>query len=87
MIQMGNKDCLIGQIDSTLPEPNFILIEKSGNQFIIIMLYVPPSHDLVKFVKNLDKELEFLEAFKVPIVLMGDFNIDTLREVNLQPSY
>ena len=44
-------------------------------------------HDMIKFVNELDKELERLAQYKKPIILTGDINIDTLQKNKLQQSY
>ena len=87
MIQIGEKTSLIDQLGSTLPESIYILVEVSENKLVIALASVPPNYDKVKFVEELDKKREFLAAFSVPIVWLRDFNIDTLRENNLQLSF
>ena len=51
------------------------------------MAYVPPRYDKIQFVDELDKELQHLAQYKVPIILTGDINSDTLQKNKLQQSY
>ena len=87
MIQLGDKVNLLEQLESGIPESLSILVEVSGKQFIVVLAYVPPRYDKIKFVDELDKELERLAQYKVPIILTGDINIDTLQKNKLQQSY
>ena len=87
MIQLGDKVNLLEQLESGIPESLSILVEVSGKQFIVVLVYVRPRYDKIKFVDELDKELERLAQYKVPIILTGDINIDTLQKNKLQQSY
>ena len=52
-----------------------------------MLAYVPRRYDKIKFVDELDRELERLAQYKVPIILTGDINIDTLQKNKFQQSY
>ena len=78
---------LSNRFECSLPESVAILAEIGGNKFILIVAYIPPRYDKNKFIEELDKELEILAQKNIPIVLAGDFNINTLILNNLQQSY
>ena len=73
MIQLGDKVNLLEQLESGIPESLSILVEVSGKQFIVVLAYVPPRYNKIIFVDELDKELERLAQYKVPIILTGDY--------------
>ena len=79
MIQLGEV-VLIDLLNCNLSESISVLVKKNG-------LNVPPRDDKIPFVEELDQELEKLTRNKVPIVLAGDFNTNTLKFNNPQQGY
>ena len=69
MIQLGDKVNFLEQLESGFSKFLSILVEVSGKQFIVVLAYVPPRYDKIKFFDELDKELERLAQYKVPIIL------------------
>ena len=62
-------------------------MEFKGKKAIILAAYVPPRYDKQFFIETLDKELEHLAQRKTPIIVTGDFNIDTIKNNNLNRDY
>ena len=64
-------------------------VEIGGNKLIIMLAYVPSRFNKMQFVGELDKQLENLSQFEIPIILAGDFHNDDSRNenINVQQSY
>ena len=51
-----------------------------GNPFILLCIYKPPSTKLSDWEEPLHSLLEFIISNKEPVVIVGDFNIDLLKD-------
>ena len=80
MIQLGNKVNLIDQLDSELPESVSVLVEFNGKKAIILAAYAPPRYDKQLFIEILAKELEHFAQRKLPMIVTGVLNIETIKK-------
>lgn len=58
----------------------FSAIEVKGCNLIIVLLYRPPTGDMCIFLNNLTSILVFIFSFGKNIVVLGDFNVNFLKE-------
>ena len=63
-------------------EGEFLTIEifnSNSNNIVICLIYRPPNTDPIKFINCLSTTIECLRSSKKIIYLMGDFNINLLK--------
>ena len=54
-----------------------ILTSKSGKKVILAVIYRSPQN--VQFIEHIERSLNYVSNWSLPIILVGDFNYDLLK--------
>ena len=79
MIQCKDGFDVLGELDINLEESIAVKVFHQGLYFVLIVVYNPPRSNKMEFIERLDEVLESFQSL-MPVIIMGDMNIDTLKK-------
>ena len=86
MIQCKDGFDVLGELDINLEECFAVKVFLQGLYFVLIVFYNPPRSNKMEFIERLDEVLESFQSL-MPVKLIGDMNIDTLKRNNASSKY
>ena len=87
MLQFAKEIDRIEEFPCSVEENVSVEVRISGNTLLLLVLYNPPRSNKLHFLAQWDHELEQLSRRNKKVTVMGDLNIDILRDDQVTRSF